>query len=194
MLDFFALLNFVEEHFGRIDRSHCFTESDVVLEEHHHCRFAIQILKLGEDVEDGHGGVPPHEGRIVGNLVLCFNVCIEHPEARPLNILVGEKVVLLTEECCVNHFNGGRGHPLWIDCRLALILAESLCIVWDFFRYKPTMHRRVPIFCGNLRPAGAKTVWLLYFMLQMYATQQKTFLLKISIQQRTTPWRSRSPV
>ena len=37
--------------------------------------------------------------------------------------------------------------------------------------------RLVPIFYGKLRPAGAQTVWLLHFMLQMYATQQKTSIL-----------------
>ena len=35
------------------------------------------------------------------------------------------------------------------------------------------MHRLAPIFYGKLRPAGAQIVWLLHFMLQMYATQQK---------------------
>ena len=48
----------------------------------------------------------------------------------------------------------------------------------EFFWYKPTIRRLVPIFYGNLRPAGAKTVWLLCFMLKTYATQQKTSLLK----------------
>ena len=33
------------------------------------------------------------------------------------------------------------------------------------------------IFYGKLRPAGAQTIWLLHFMLQMYATQQKTSIL-----------------
>ena len=45
--------------------------------------------------------------------------------------------------------------------------------IWDFFRYKPTLRRLVSIFYGNLRPAGAQAVWLLPFMLQMYATQTK---------------------
>ena len=37
--------------------------------------------------------------------------------------------------------------------------------------------RLVHIFYGKLRPAGAQTVWLLHFMLQMYATQKKTSIL-----------------
>jgi hypothetical protein len=37
--------------------------------------------------------------------------------------------------------------------------------------------RLVPIFYGKLRPAGAQTVWLLHFMVQMYATQRKTSIL-----------------
>jgi hypothetical protein len=44
-------------------------------------------------------------------------------------------------------------------------------------RCKPTTRRLVPNFYGNLRPAGAQTVWILHFMLQMYATQQKTSIL-----------------
>ena len=47
----------------------------------------------------------------------------------------------------------------------------------NLFWYKPTTRRLVPNFYGNLRPAGAQTVWLLHFMLQMYATQQKTSIL-----------------
>jgi hypothetical protein len=47
----------------------------------------------------------------------------------------------------------------------------------NLFRYKPTMRRLVPIFYGNLRLAGAQTIWLLHFMLQMCATQQKTSIL-----------------
>jgi hypothetical protein len=47
----------------------------------------------------------------------------------------------------------------------------------NLFWYKPTTRRCVPNFYGNLRPAGAQTVWLLHFMLQMYATQQKTSIL-----------------
>jgi hypothetical protein len=39
------------------------------------------------------------------------------------------------------------------------------------------MRMRVPIFYSNLKPAGAQTIWLLHFMLQMYATQQKTSIL-----------------
>ena len=49
----------------RVGRCHCGAESDVVLVQCHYCWFATQILQLGEDVEDGHGGVPPHEGMIV---------------------------------------------------------------------------------------------------------------------------------
>ncbi len=62
--------------------------------------------------------------------------------------------------------------------RLGLILTGSLPNVLEFFWYKPTTRRLVPIFYGNLRPAGAQTIWLLDFMLQMYATQQKTSLRK----------------
>jgi hypothetical protein len=47
----------------------------------------------------------------------------------------------------------------------------------NLFWYKPIMHRLVPNVYGNLRPAGAKTVWLLQSMLQMYATQHKTSIL-----------------
>jgi hypothetical protein len=39
------------------------------------------------------------------------------------------------------------------------------------------LRRLVPNFYGNLRLAGAQTVWLLHFMLQMYTTQQKTSIL-----------------
>ena len=80
------------------------------------------------------------------------------------------------------------------DRELGLILTGSLCNIWDFFQYKPTTRRGVPIFYGNLRPAGAKTVWLLPFMLQMNTTQEKTTLLKITNQQRTPPWWSRLSV
>ena len=47
--------------------------------------------------------------------------------------------------------------PIWSSlCRLGFFSGTSL-------------HRRrlVPIFYGNLRPAGAQTVWLLHFMLQL---------------------------
>ena len=65
----------------------------------------------------------------------------------------------------------------FIACGLVVILAGSVCNVWDFFWYKPTTRRLVPIFYANLRPAGAQTVLLLRFLLQMYATQQKTSIL-----------------
>ncbi len=71
------------------------SERDVVSVQRHHRRLAVQILQLGEDVEDGHVGVSPREGGIVGNLVLRSNVCIEHPVAHPLYVLVGEEVVFL---------------------------------------------------------------------------------------------------
>ena len=47
----------------------------------------------------------------------------------------------------------------------------------NLFRYKHTTRRLAPNFYGNLRPAGAQTVLLLHFMLQMYATQQETSIL-----------------
>jgi hypothetical protein len=58
-------------------------------------------------------------------------------------------------------------HPSW----------SSFVTFGNLFRYKPTTRRLVPVFCGNLRPVGAQTVWLLHFMLQMYAIQQKTSIL-----------------
>ena len=60
--------------------------------------------------------------------------------------------------------------------RLVFILAGAVCVVWELVLVQ-TYHRLVPNFYGNLRPAGAQTVWLLHFMLQMYATQQKTSIL-----------------
>ncbi len=77
----------------------------------------------------------------------------------------------------------------WLSSEL-----EQFITFGNLFWYKPTTHRLVPNFYGNLRPAGAQTIWLLHFMLQMYTTQQKTSLLKITIQQRTTPWWSWLPV
>ncbi len=53
---------------------------------------------------------------------------------------------------------------------LGLILAGAVCNIWDFFWYNPTTRRLVPILYGNLRPAGAQTVLLLHFMLQINAT------------------------
>ena len=47
----------------------------------------------------------------------------------------------------------------------------------NVFWYKLTTRRLVPNFYSNLRPAGVQTIWLLHFMLQMYATQQKTSIL-----------------
>jgi hypothetical protein len=47
----------------------------------------------------------------------------------------------------------------------------------NLFWYKPTTRRLVPNFYGNLRPAGAQTVWLLHCMLQMCTTQQKPSIL-----------------
>ena len=52
-----------------------------------------------------------------------------------------------------------------VDDGLGLILTGSLCNIWGFFLYKLTTRRLVPIFYGNLRPAGIQTVWLLHFML-----------------------------
>jgi hypothetical protein len=83
-----GLFNSAEEHFTRIGRCHRCLESDAVLVQRHHRWFAIQILKLGKDVKDGHGGAPPGEGMIVGDLKLCSNISIEHPEAHLLNIFV----------------------------------------------------------------------------------------------------------
>jgi len=57
--------------------------------------------------------------------------------------------------------------------RLVVILAGAVCNVWDFSGTSLRTRRLVPIFYGKIRPAGAQTVWLLHFMLQMYATQQK---------------------
>ncbi len=57
-------------------------------------------------------------------------------------------------------------HPSW----------SSFVMFGNLFRYKPTTRRCVPIFYGNLRPVGAQTVWLLHFMLQMYATQKTSIL------------------
>jgi hypothetical protein len=71
----------------------------------------------------------------------------------------------------------------WFDRNWIIIVTFG-----NYFRYKPTTRRFVPIFYGDLRPAGAQTVCLLRFMLQMYNTQQKTFLLKITIHQRTPLW------
>ena len=41
----------------------------------------------------------------------------------------------------------------------------------NLFQYKSTTRRLVPIFYGNLRRAGAQTVWLLRFMLICYTTK-----------------------
>jgi hypothetical protein len=63
----------------------------------------------------------------------------------------------------------------------------------NLFWYKPTTLRLILIFYGNLRLAGTQTIWLLHFMLQMYATQLKTSLLKNNHPTKTSPWWNRSP-
>jgi hypothetical protein len=58
-------------------------------------------------------------------------------------------------------------HPSWSSlCHLGICSGTNL-----------RLRRLVPNFYGNLRLAGAQTVWLLHFMLQMYTTQQKTSIL-----------------
>jgi hypothetical protein len=66
-----------------------------------------------------------------------------------------------------DHFQTGF-HPSWSSfCRLGICSGTNL-----------RLRRLVPNFYGNLRLAGAQTVWLLHFMLQMlYTTQQKTSIL-----------------
>jgi hypothetical protein len=59
--------------------------------------------------------------------------------------------------------------PSWSSlCRLGICSGTNL-----------RLRRLVPNFYGNLRLAGAQTVWLLHFMLQMLYTytQQKTSIL-----------------
>jgi hypothetical protein len=55
---------------------------------------------------------------------------------------------------------------------------SSLCRLGFFSGTSLRVRRLVPIFYGNSRPAGAQTVWLLHFMLQLtilsYSTQQNT--------------------
>ena len=58
---------------------------------------------------------------------------------------------------------------------------SSLCRLGFFSGASLRTRRLVLIFYGNLRPAGAQTVWLLHFMLQMlHTTQQKTSILNNS--------------
>jgi hypothetical protein len=59
--------------------------------------------------------------------------------------------------------------PSWSSlCRLGICSGTNLRLC-----------RLVPNFYGNLRLAGAQTVWLLHFMLQMlYTTQQKKLYSK----------------
>ena len=92
----------------------------------------------------------------------------------------------------------------------------------NFFGTSLRTRRLVPIFYGNLRPAGAQTVWLLRFMLQLTTlyctlrnkTHEKNTLLQYrsyrsifnagiveangrqgsNHPKRTPPWWSRSPV
>jgi hypothetical protein len=54
---------------------------------------------------------------------------------------------------------------------------SSLCHLGICSGTNLRLRRLVPNFYGNLRLAGAQTVWLLHFMLQMYTTQQKTSIL-----------------
>jgi hypothetical protein len=44
---------------------------------------------------------------------------------------------------------------------------SSLCHLGFFSGTSLRTRRLVPIFYGNLRPAGVQTVWLLHFMLQL---------------------------
>jgi hypothetical protein len=44
---------------------------------------------------------------------------------------------------------------------------SSLCCLEFFSGTSLRTRRLVPIFYGNLRPAGAQTIWLLHFMLQL---------------------------
>jgi hypothetical protein len=77
--------------------------------------------------------------------------------------VVGCKLAELPEFCCPLPALRGASvmltgfHPSWSSlCRLGFFSCTSL-----------RTRRLVPIFYGNLRPAGVQTVWLLRFMLQL---------------------------
>jgi hypothetical protein len=56
---------------------------------------------------------------------------------------------------------------------------SSLCRLGFFSGTSLRTRRLVPIFYGNLRPAGAQTVWLLHFMLQLTILNKKISLSTI---------------
>ncbi len=118
MLDFVALLDSVEEHLRQIAGGQWAAEQCVVYVQHHHVRLAVQNLELAEDVNDGHCQVPPCQCGVVRHFELIRYIGIKHAEARPRDVLVGQLVVFVVVECCLDHFHGGSGsaHPTRKNC------------------------------------------------------------------------------
>jgi hypothetical protein len=116
-LDFLAFLDTLEEYLGGVSWGHRAPEQCVVVEQHHHVWLDVQITELIEDFYDGHCRIPSREGGVVGHFELCANVLIEHSEACSHDTFEGKEVVLLSNECSINHFDGGWGHPLRIHQR-----------------------------------------------------------------------------
>ena len=72
--------------------------------------------------------------------------------------------------------------------RLVLILAGSVCVIWQFVLVQTYARVVLYQFSTVLRPAGAQTVWLLRFMLQL-TTLLSTLLYVVTTQtNKKTPF------
>jgi hypothetical protein len=109
-LDFLALLDSVYEHLGQIAGGQWAAEQCVICVQHHHVHLAVQNLELAEDVDDGHRRVPPRQCGVVRHFELIRYIGIEHAEACPHDVLVGQVVVFVAVKRCLDHFHGDLGN------------------------------------------------------------------------------------
>ena len=70
---------------------------------------------LVEDTLDGHQSFPPDEHQGVGHLILVRHQFIEHAEARSIDVLVGQEIILVPFKCSVSHLVHVWGYKQHID-------------------------------------------------------------------------------
>jgi hypothetical protein len=85
-------------------------------------------MELIEDSDDAHRQIPSREGGGIGHVELRADICIKHhAEACLHNILEGQEVILLSNECSLDHVDGGWGRPLRIYRRRSGVMWGGEC-------------------------------------------------------------------
>jgi hypothetical protein len=72
----------------------------------------------------------------------------------------------------------------WLSSQL-----EQFVMFGNLFQYKPTTRRLIPNFYGNLRLAGAQTIWLLHFMLGATSGRRRGSMIPSFLGGITVEWR-----